>query len=187
MVNYGAAKKNLSGADLSNANLQGVNFEEANLTNAKLSNSILRYGNLTNANLTNSDLVGANVCGVDLDRANFKGARLKSIVSDRRTKLPTLNSHKNNFKPDLTIKERSIELQTSASSFSPTKIQHHQNQPVQSTKVKKKSGANRIGILLIAIVATVTATGYIFWTQNPEYPWSLKLKIWRSQLEQLMP
>jgi uncharacterized protein YjbI with pentapeptide repeats len=154
------------------------------LTNVKLSNSILRHGNLTKANLTNSDLVGANVCGVDLEQANLKGTKLKSIVSDRHTKLSTLNNHQTN---SMVTAKPVVESETIARSLTPTKIQHNQTLPVQLTKASQKSGANRLGILLIGIVAAVVATGYIFWTQNPEYPWSLKLKIWRSQLEQLMP
>jgi hypothetical protein len=80
-----------------------------------------------------------------------------------------------------------VEPEAIARSLTPTKIQHIQTAPVQLTKASQKPAKNRLGILLIGIVAAVTATGYIFWTQNPEYPWSLKLKIWRSQLEQLMP
>jgi hypothetical protein len=36
-------------------------------------------------------------------------------------------------------------------------------------------------------MATLGVAGYVFWTQNPEYPWSLKLKIWQGHLEQLIP
>lgn len=195
IVNYGAAKKNLIGTDLSNANLQGVNFEAANLTNAKLSNAILRHSNLTNANLTNSDLVGANVCGVDFEQANLKGARLKSVISDRRTKLSTVS----NQKTSLLVKERPIVetntiiqppiIQPSAiESPTPTRIQLNETAPKPPTKPKKqKSGSNPLGILLLGIITTVSVAGYVFWTQNPDYPWSLKFKIWQSQVEQLLP
>jgi hypothetical protein len=139
--------------------------------------------------LTNSDLVGANLCGVDLDRANLKGARLKSVVSDRRTKLSTVTGHKTNSNTNLMVKERPIvESETIAHSATPTKIQYEPTQAVQSIKAtKKKPGTNPLGILLLGVVTTVTVAGYIFWTQNPDYPWSLKLKVWQSQLEQLMP
>jgi uncharacterized protein YjbI with pentapeptide repeats len=195
IVNHGAVKKNLSGTDLSNANLQGVNFEEANLANAKLSNAILRHSNLTNANLTNSDLVGANVCGVDFDQANLKGARLKSVISDRHTKLSTAS----NQKTSLMVKERPIVetntiiqpliIQPSViQSATPTRIQLNETLLAPSTKPKKqKSKSNLLGILLFGIIATTSIGGYVFWTQNPDYPWSLKLKIWQSHLEQLLP
>jgi len=187
IVNRGAVKKNLSGVDLSNANLQGVDFEEANLTNAKLNNAILRHSNLTNANLTNTNLVGANVCGVDLDRANLKGARLKSVISDRHTQMSGIADSKTN----LMVKERPLEpVKTpTPESESPTKIQQEiEVAPLaKSSSAKQKKSSNWFGIFLLGIIATLTAGGYVFWTQNPDYPWSLKLEAWKGQLEQLMP
>ncbi|MEO1672120.1 MAG: pentapeptide repeat-containing protein [Cyanobacteria bacterium J06631_2] len=184
IVNRGAAKKNLSGVDLSNANLQGVDFEEANLTNAKLNNAILRRSNLNNANLTNTDLMGANVCGVDLDQANLKGAKLKSVISDRHTQLSLRgNSHKTN----LMVKERPA---TKATPEDSTRIQHSQEQNLQAIAAspnKKKSTPNVLGILFLGIVAMVTAAGYVFWTQNPEYSWREQIEAGKVKLEQLMP
>ena len=178
IVNCGAAKKNLSGADLSNANLQGVDFEEANLTNAKLSNAILRHSNLTNANLTNTDLVGANVCGVDLDRANLKGAKLKSIISDRRTQLSANPSRKSN----LMVKERPAKpVEKTESQFL---SETQQNKDPENKPTKNK---NKFGIFLLGILATLAAGGYMLWTQYPGYPLSVKLEIWKGQLEQLIP
>lgn len=182
IVNRGAAKKNLSGADLSNANLQGVDFEEANLTNAKLSNAILRRSNLNNANLTNTDLVGANVCGVDLDRANLKGAKLKSVISDRHTQLSTVSSSKT-----ILVKEKPA-IKATEMLESPTTIQLPPNPMVEATETKqRKSGKNWFGVLMLGTLATLAAIGYVFWTQNPDYPWSAKLETWKGQLERLMP
>jgi len=184
IVNRGAAKKNLSGADLSNANLQGVDFEEANLTNAKLSNAILRRSNLTNANLTNTDLVGANVCGVDLDRANLKGAKLKSMISDRYTQLSATSGSKTN----LMVKEKpALEPTNTPILESPTKIQSPLTTQDKDPKMSKKSTKNWWNIFWLGIIATFAAGGYIFWTQNPDYPWSAKLETWKGQLEQLIP
>lgn len=172
IVNCGAAKKNLSGVDLSDANLQGVNFESANLTNAKLNHAILRRSNLTNANLTNTDLVGANICGVDLQVANLKGTKLKSVISDRHTQLATSNT-------SLMVKERPVAKTTAK--MSPT--------PIKTPTAQAKSSKNLVAVSLLTfftILASVITAGYIFINQNPDSPLSIKIDLW-LQVENLLP
>ncbi|MEM6613800.1 MAG: pentapeptide repeat-containing protein, partial [Cyanobacteria bacterium P01_C01_bin.72] len=176
--------KNLCGVDIIIANLQGVDFEDANLTKAKINNAIIRHSNLNNANLTNTNLIGANICGVDLDRANLKGAKLKSVVSDRHTQL---SLKENSSKTNLMVKERPTVKVIPEDS---TKIQHNQEQQTQaiaSAANKQKSAPNILRILLLGIVAMVTAAGYFFWRQNPDYSWREQIEAGKVKLEQLMP
>jgi len=76
-----ANKANLSGADLSGADLSRANLFEADLSGADLSRANL-YGadlsgaNLSGANLYGADLSGANLSGADLSRADLSGANL---------------------------------------------------------------------------------------------------------------
>ena len=80
------SRADLSGADLSNANLfcanlYGANLSNANLfcanlSNASLSNADLSRANLYCANLSGANLYCANLYGADLDRANLYGANL---------------------------------------------------------------------------------------------------------------
>jgi uncharacterized protein YjbI with pentapeptide repeats len=65
----GGKKVNLTGADLSGANLSEVNLTGANLTQANLSEV-----NLTGANLTKADLSGANLSEVNLTGADLSWA-----------------------------------------------------------------------------------------------------------------
>lgn len=164
VVNQGAVKKNLSGADLSNANLQGVDFAEANLTNANLSHSILRASNLERANLTNTDLVGANLCGVALDRANLTKTKLKAVVSDKPSaygkanRLTHLPAPMNTAKTNLAVKEQP-EVATTIITTSSTSNQ----------SVAKGKGIGWIfclGILILIVIA-----GYILLGNNFEFPW----------------
>ena len=138
VVNRGAAKKNLSGIDLSNANLYGVNFEEANLTNANLSHSILTSSNL--------------------DRANLKGAKLKAVVSDRNTQLPTAVKTP---KTSVIVKERpKIKLKT-----------------VFFAQNKQKSAKKTLfWLFILVIIGFIAAGSYIFIHNNPHYPWQQKLE-----------
>ena len=82
------SRADLSGADLSNANLfcanlYGANLSNANLfcanlSNASLSNADLSRANLYCANLSGANLYCANLYGADLDRANLYGADLSN-------------------------------------------------------------------------------------------------------------
>ncbi len=177
IVNHGAVKKNLSGADLSNANLQGVNFEEANLTNAKLNHAILSHSNLNRANLTNTELVGANICGVDLNQANLKGAKLKSVISDRRTQLADAAS----AKTSLMVKERPTAIEAVAATSATTTISSNQSNLTKSSKNKNNNLI--IGILLLGIIASIAAIGHIFFNQNLNYPWPEKLQLRQETLK----
>jgi uncharacterized protein YjbI with pentapeptide repeats len=79
----------LSGADLSDANLRradliGANLSRANLSMAKLSGAHLFMANLIRANLSMANLGGAhlsmaNLIGADLSDANLKGADLSGV------------------------------------------------------------------------------------------------------------
>ena len=80
------AKTDLSGANLTCANLSGTNLNKATLTNAVLTdanlsgsnlNSVAASGaNLANANLRGANLNGASLQGANLSRANLSGANL---------------------------------------------------------------------------------------------------------------
>ena len=64
-------RADLTGADLTRANLYGDNLTRADLTEANL------YGaNLYGADLSGADLTGANLYGADLTGANLYGANL---------------------------------------------------------------------------------------------------------------
>ena len=70
---YGA---NLSRANLSGAVLYGANLSRANLSGADLYGADLYGANLSWANLYGADLYGANLSGADLYGANLSGANL---------------------------------------------------------------------------------------------------------------
>ena len=70
---YGA---NLSGADLSGANLYRANLYGADLSGANLSGANLYRANLYGANLSGANLYRANLYGADLSGANLYGANL---------------------------------------------------------------------------------------------------------------
>jgi uncharacterized protein YjbI with pentapeptide repeats len=67
---------NLSGADLSRADLSGANLSRADLSGANLSWADLSGANLSGANLSWADLSGANLIGADLSGANLSRANL---------------------------------------------------------------------------------------------------------------
>ena len=69
----------LIGADLSLANLIGTKLIGAHLRNANLIGAYLRNANLIGADLQNANLTGANLCGVDLTGANLMGANLTGV------------------------------------------------------------------------------------------------------------
>ena len=68
---------NLKGADLSFAHLSGANLWFANLTSANLWNTDLSGANLWFADLTSADLNGANLNGANLTEANLSGVDLR--------------------------------------------------------------------------------------------------------------
>ena len=62
---------NLSGADLSRANLSSADLYDANLICANLSGADLSDANLICANLSRADLSGADLSGADLSGADI--------------------------------------------------------------------------------------------------------------------
>jgi hypothetical protein len=67
---------NLSGADLTGANLYLVNLTGADLTSADLTSANLSGANLSYADLTSADLSGADLSDANLRCANLTGAIL---------------------------------------------------------------------------------------------------------------
>ena len=79
-------KANLTGADLSRADLTGANLSEANLfkadlTGANLSEANLSIADLTGAHLSKANLSKANLYGANLYGADLTGADLTSIIN----------------------------------------------------------------------------------------------------------
>ena len=75
------AGADLTGADLTDANLTGADLTDANLTRANLAGAYLTGAYLARANLAGAYLTGAyltdaNLTGADLTRANLAGADL---------------------------------------------------------------------------------------------------------------
>lgn len=70
------ANANLSGADLSDSFLHNVNLEAANLSKAKLFRANLLCANLRRANLQEAYLIGADLSGADLREADLRGAKI---------------------------------------------------------------------------------------------------------------
>jgi uncharacterized protein YjbI with pentapeptide repeats len=66
----------LSGADLSRANLISANLSRTNLRNGNLRNANLRNANLCYADLSGANLCLANLTGADLSEADLRGADL---------------------------------------------------------------------------------------------------------------
>ena len=64
----------LSGADLSDANLFKADLSHANLTNAKLARTNLMNADLIQTNLTRADLTGAKLAKANIDEAIFTNA-----------------------------------------------------------------------------------------------------------------
>lgn len=77
---------NLSGADLSlailtDANLSGANLQNANLSQADLSRANLSNANLSQSNLNRAYLINANLDGTNLSAASMQGTRGVPIVA----------------------------------------------------------------------------------------------------------
>jgi uncharacterized protein YjbI with pentapeptide repeats len=69
-------RANLSGADLSGANLHRANLGGADLHQANLYGANLSWANLYGADLYGANLRGANLYGADLNQANLSRADL---------------------------------------------------------------------------------------------------------------
>ena len=67
-------RANLSDANLSGADLYGANLSDADLSDADLSGADLYGANLYRANLSDANLSGADFYGANLYRANLSGA-----------------------------------------------------------------------------------------------------------------
>lgn len=70
-------EKNLIGAKLEEANLQGLNLSGRDFSGADLEKANLQNANLTNAIFKNTDLEKANLKGAKITGAVFKGAELE--------------------------------------------------------------------------------------------------------------
>ncbi|MEP0873693.1 pentapeptide repeat-containing protein [Trichocoleus desertorum AS-A10] len=66
----------LSGADLSDADLRGADLSDADLRGADLSDADLSGADLSDADLSGADLRGADLSGADLSGADLSGADL---------------------------------------------------------------------------------------------------------------
>ena len=71
----GGEQADLSGADLSGANLRWADLRGANLRGADLRGADLRGADLSEANLRGADLSEANLRGADLSGADLSGAK----------------------------------------------------------------------------------------------------------------
>ena len=76
IVTQGIKDRNLSGVDLSDADLSGANLMNAKLSGADLSSADLSGANLMNAKLSGADLSGANLSGANLMNAKLSDADL---------------------------------------------------------------------------------------------------------------
>ncbi len=66
LADNGGKCANLSGADLSRADLSGANLSDADLSGANLSGANLSCADLRGANLSGANLSCADLCGADL-------------------------------------------------------------------------------------------------------------------------
>ena len=87
VLDYDLSGADLSGADLRRANLSGADLSDAdlrraNLRRADLSGADLRRANLSGAYLSDADLRRANLSGADLRRANLSDADLRRANLD---------------------------------------------------------------------------------------------------------
>lgn len=95
---YAEGKRNFSGANLGNADLQDVDLKgcdfsyadlsEANLNGANLRGCDLSFANLSQANLQNADLRGALLFSADLRQADIQGTKWEKADCDRNTHFP---------------------------------------------------------------------------------------------------
>ena len=73
--NWEEMRADLSGVDLSRANLSGANLLNADLSDAELSGANLSGANLYNADLRGANLSGANLLNADLSGVDLSGAK----------------------------------------------------------------------------------------------------------------
>ncbi len=76
IIKNSAIKRNLGGADLSDANLSGADLSGADLSNANLSGADLSDANLSGADLSDADLSGADLSGANLSSADLSNINL---------------------------------------------------------------------------------------------------------------
>jgi uncharacterized protein YjbI with pentapeptide repeats len=76
------SEANLQGADMRYADLSRANLEGADLSGVDLSRAILRYADLTGANLSGAILRGANLRWADFSGADLKGVSLRDAKMD---------------------------------------------------------------------------------------------------------
>ena len=72
---------NLSGADMSGANLRCADMSGANLSGADMSDANLRCADMSDANLSGADLRYANLSGANLRCADLSGANYNHVTS----------------------------------------------------------------------------------------------------------
>jgi uncharacterized protein YjbI with pentapeptide repeats len=80
IINHGAARKDLSGANLSEVDLSGVNLSEVDLSGANLSKANLSDANLSGANLSGVNLFGADITRADIYEVNFSKANITGLI-----------------------------------------------------------------------------------------------------------
>jgi len=73
-------KVNLTGADISNADLGRAMLKHANLTGANLQNTALFSASLEGADFTNADLRNADFTHAKVTDANFTNAKLEGAI-----------------------------------------------------------------------------------------------------------
>jgi uncharacterized protein YjbI with pentapeptide repeats len=98
---------NLSGADLIDANLSDADLRDANLIGANLDGASLRDCDLSGANLTGADLIDANLsdadlCDANLSRTNLSDAKLPDADLSRADLTHADLSHADLSRADLT-------------------------------------------------------------------------------------
>ena len=76
------SEANLKGADMRYADLSRANLKGADLSGVDLSRAILRYADLTSANLSGANLSGANLRWADFSGADLKGVGLRDAKID---------------------------------------------------------------------------------------------------------
>ena len=89
-------------ADLSGANLSFANLSRIYLRNANLSDAYLNYADLIGADLSDANLSGANLNYAKLSSANLSGANLiqvKNLSINKHSKVKTL--YKAKLDPEL--------------------------------------------------------------------------------------
>lgn len=91
-------KADLTGINLSGANLTGVKFNRSNLTGANLIGTNLSYAWIAGVNFTGANLEGANISWADAMRAIFRNASLLNAIGWFR--LPCYIDCKNTIMPN---------------------------------------------------------------------------------------